>query len=323
MPICTSHLADVLPRDALRLIKMGFKGWLGADLDDEFLASTTVQSIVYGIFAVWIESDSPEEFRWEDARDALDVGVIADIVYSALPPSVVNVPRVRGALEGVAAVLRRVNRNSLATQFDSRAVEYFYEPFLASYNPKLRNKLGVWYTPPEVAAYQVARADQHLRFDLRIPEGLADESVVVLDPAVGTGTYLAAVYHHLFDTYLEQGHSTSQAAELLREAAKTRLAGFDVLPAALLIGDLHLRRLLRRFGAPLRSGERPAVFLANSLDGWFAKTDPKQMIFPWAAATTEVEAANRFKHDERVLVVLGNPPYEGYSSRPYRGRTAA
>ena len=312
-------LANVLPEDALGSIKTGFRDWLKADLDDEFLVSTTVQAVVYGMFATWLESDSPGEFKWQDARDGLDLDVIAEIVYSALPPGVINAESVKRLLEGVAGVLRRVDRDGLAEQFDSRAIEYFYEPFLAAYDPKLRDRLGVWYTPAEIAAYQVARADHHLKVNLGINDGLADDSVIVLDPAVGTGTYLAAVYDHLYGSYQAQGNSPSEAAELLREAATRRLVGFEVLPAALLIADLHLRRLLRQRGVPLESEQRPAVYLTNSLSGWFDKDDPDQMQFPWAAARAEVEAANRYKRDERVLVVLGNPPVRGVLVRDHRG----
>ncbi len=307
-------LADVLPQDALESIRQGFKNWLKADLDGEFLVSTTVQAVVYGMFATWLESDSPDRFRWQDARDGLDIDVMADIVYSALSPQVVSAPRAGRLLDGIAGVLRRVDRDGLAEQFDNRAIEYFYEPFLAAYDSKLRDKLGVWYTPAKIAAYQVARADHHLREDLGIEGGLTDPSVFVLDPAAGTGTYLAAVYDHLYKTYTGQGHSHSEAAEMLREAALARLVGFEILPAALLIGSLHLRRLLHRRGAPLAPGQRPAMFLTNSLTGWFDRDDPEQIPFEWARVAAEVETANRFKHDERVLVVLGNPPYQGYSS---------
>lgn len=308
-------LAQVLPIDSLEPIKSGFKNWLGTEIADDFLASTAVQAIVYGMFATWLESDFPDNFKWQDVRDRpLNVGAIADIVYAALPPPVANDPEVRSLLEGTAGVLRRFDRKSISEQFDNRAIEYFYEPFLAAYNPKLRDKLGVWYTPSEIAAYQVARANHHLKEDLGIAAGLADESVIVLDPAVGTGTYLAAVYDHLHAGYSSQGIPPSLAAEMVREAAKTRLVGFDVLLASLLICDLHLRRRLHRFGAPLEPSDRPSVYLTNSLSGWFTKDDPAQMSLLWTAAEREVEAANKYKRDERVLVMLGNPPYDGYSS---------
>lgn len=129
LAIHAKRLAGVLPKGNLGTIKKGFKEWLGADLDDAFLVSTTVQAVVYGAFASWLESDSPENFQWQVVRDDLDVGIIAEIVYSALGPNVTSDPQVRSLLEGVAGVLRRVDRDDLAGQFDSRAIEYFYEPF--------------------------------------------------------------------------------------------------------------------------------------------------------------------------------------------------
>ena len=158
----------------------------------------------------------------------------------------------------------------------------------------------------------MARADRHLREDLHVNGGLANPAVIVLDPAVGTGTYLAAAYDHLYEACLEDGYSREESTDILSDAAKSRIVGFDILPAALLVADLNLRRRLRRRGAPLAPDERPAVFMANSLTGWFEKDDPDTL--PWLAVREEVEAANRYKHDERVLVVLGNPPYHGYSS---------
>ncbi len=307
-------LVDALPHGGLESVRKGFRDWLKADLDDEFLVPTTVQAIVYGMFATWLESDDPGAFEWRDTPGELSVDVIAEIVHAALPPAVVREGSVKLLLEGVAGVLRRVERNALAEAFDDRAIEYFYEPFLAEFDSALRDTLGVWYTPPEIAAYQVARADHHLKTDLGISAGLADDSVIVLDPAAGTGTYLAAVYDYLHGAFMKQGHSPSEAAQLLREAARTRLVGFEILPAALLISDLHLRRLLRRHNVPLASGERPAVYLTNSLSGWFDADDPNQMALPGATARKEVETANRYKRDERVLVVLGNPPWQGYSS---------
>ena len=314
LAVHAKSLAALLPSSAFTQIKAGFKGWLGAELDDRFLVSTTVQAVVYGIFATWLESDEPEQFRWQDARDSLDVGVIADIVYSALPPRIVKLPKVEGMLEGIEGILRRVDRDAFARQFDGRAIEYFYEPFLNAYDAVMRDSLGIWFTPPAIAAYQVARADRHLRDDLHVAGGLANASVIVLDPAVGTGTYLAAVYDHLYDTYIQDGYSDTEAGELLRQAAKTRLVGFDILPSALVIADLNLRLKLERRGVALEPGDRAAVFLANSLTGWFDKDDPDEMALEWPSAKEEVEVANRYKHDEPVLVVLGNPPYEGYSS---------
>ena len=305
------------PEEAFQHIQAAFSDWLKAELDDKFLVSTTVQLVVYGIFATWLQSKSPDSVEWQHVRDGLGDTAIAEIVYSALAPSVTQHWQVASTLQSIAEVLRRVDRDALAVDFDNNAIEYFYEPFLAAYDPKLRDRLGVWYTPQQIAAYQVARCDHHLKTHLHIDDGLADEGVIVLDPAAGTGTYLAAVYEHLHEAYQQQGHNPDQAAQKVREDAKNRIAGFDILPAALVIGDLHLRRMLERLGAPIERGHRPALYLTNSLLGWFPDSFPPQGALPWAAAERESAAANRYKQKDRpVLVVLGNPPYEGYAKEP-------
>ena len=94
-------------------------------------------------------------------------------------------------LDWTAAALDRVDRAAFFDRFDAgEAVPYFYEPFLEAFDPDLRKQLGVWYTPPEVVRYMVARVDMALKEDLGIADGLAAENVYVLDPCCGTGTYL-------------------------------------------------------------------------------------------------------------------------------------
>ena len=92
-----------------------------------------------------------------------------------------------------------MDRASFFDQFEEgHAVQYFYEPFLEAFDPQLRKDLGVWYTPPEIVQYMVARVDTVLREELDLPDGLADPRVYVLDPCCGTGAYLVEVLkqHH-------------------------------------------------------------------------------------------------------------------------------
>ena len=97
-------------------------------------------------------------------------------------------------LDRAAAALNRVDRAAFFTRFEQHhAVQYFYEPFLEAFDPELRKELGVWYTPPEIVEYMVARVDTVLREELDVPDGLADPRVYVLDPCCGTGAYLVEV----------------------------------------------------------------------------------------------------------------------------------
>ena len=109
-------------------------------------------------------------------------------------PEPTRAARAGRSLDWAAGVLNRVDRRRFFQKFeDEHAVQYFYEPFLEAFDPDLRKELGVWYTPPEIVKYQVARVDTVLREELDLPDGLADPNVIVLDPCCGTGAYLVEV----------------------------------------------------------------------------------------------------------------------------------
>jgi hypothetical protein len=214
---------------------------LEVELPKELLVPTVVQTFIYGLFAAWLESDDPQDFQWVDATYRLSMPVYADMLHEILTPAFVRRFGGPGTLTAAARVLTWVDRDAFNTAFEGGAIEYFYEPFLAQFDPDLRDRLGVWYTPAAIAEYQVARVDHHLRTDLGIERGLADPSVVVLDPAVGTGTYLAAVLRHIHRSEIARGEPASIAAEHARAAVRDRLIGFEVLPAASDVSPFHDR----------------------------------------------------------------------------------
>jgi len=195
---------------------------------------------------------------------------------------------------------------------EDHAVQYFYEPFLQAYDPVLRKELGVWYTPEEIVRYQVARVDTVLREELGIADGLADPNVYVLDPCCGTGAYLVEVLRTIHRT-LESKGGDALVAQDLKRAAMDRVFGFEILPAPFVISHLQLGLLLQDLGAPLANRrERVAVYLTNALTGWEPPKGPKKrFLFP--ELDEEREAADRVKQDVRILVVLGNPPYNGFA----------
>lgn len=291
-----------------------FESGLGTELDREFFVPTVVQTLTYGMFAAWLTSEEPpNEFDWQSAAYQVEVPLFADVLHASLRPKLIKKCNLLPHLGAIAAVLRRVDRDAFTARLDNGAIEYFYEPFLAHFDETLRDQLGVWYTPREIATYQTARCDHHLKADLSEADGLASKSVIILDPAVGTGTYLAQVYEAIYQAHIANGEPPSVAAERLKEAALSRVVGFEILPAAFIIAHLHLALTLRRLGVELAEGERLQVFLTNSLSGWDPKHSPPSMVlFP--ELEEEIEAARQVKQREPVMVILGNPPYEGYSS---------
>ncbi len=151
-----------------------------------------------------------------------------------------------------------------------------------------------------------------LRAELDIPDGLADPRVVVLDPCCGTGAYLRAVLGRIAATLHEKGGDALVAQDLKR-AAMERVFGFEILPAPFVISHMQLGLELERLGAPLSDAkaERVGVYLTNALTGWEPPKEPKRLLFPELEA--ERDAAERVKLQEPILVVLGNPPYNGYA----------
>lgn len=297
----------------LNPIRQALSDGLHIDLAPEFLVATVVQTLVYGLFAAWLDAPSPLEFNWMDAAYRLDVPVFADVLHASLSPALVHRCNLNQHLDSVGRVLSWVNRESFEAGFDGGAIEYFYEPFLAEFDSELRDRLGVWYTPRQIAEYQVARVDHHLKENLGIVAGLADPSVYILDPACGTGTYLAAVLRFIKQAHEVNNEPDSIVLGRVREAALTRVLGFEILPSAFIVSHIHLSRLLRQMGADPLGSHRLRVFLTNSLTGWRSEDSPVgPTLFPQLAE--ELHDASVVKHNEPVLVILGNPPYQGYSS---------
>ena len=168
---------------------------------EHFFRSTLVQTLFYGLFASWVlwskEHDGPGDssrFDWKTAAWTLRVPVVKALFEQVATPSRLGALGLVPVLDRAAAALNRVDRAAFFTRFEQHhAVQYFYEPFLEAFDPELRKELGVWYTPPEIVEYMVARVDTVLREELDVPDGLADPRVYVLDPCCGTGAYLVEV----------------------------------------------------------------------------------------------------------------------------------
>ena len=314
--------------DALGLQFEGEKG-------DHFFRSTLVQTLFYGMFAAWVlwarGRDRNEEipwegrFQWETASQTLHVPMVAELFYQFSNPGRLRDLDISEVLEWAEEVLWRVQRGPFFEKFqEHHAVQYFYEPFLEAFDPALRKELGVWYTPDEVVKYMVARVDWALREELGIADGLADPSVVVLDPCCGTGAYLVEVLRTIDRTLTAQGADALTRNDVKR-AALERVIGFEIMPAPFVVAHLQLGILLAELGVPLKDAdERAAIYLTNALAGWGDGTiqPPKDkrvvagqmhstLLFPEFAE--ERDAADRIKREERILVVIGNPPYNGYA----------
>ncbi|HMO47528.1 MAG TPA: N-6 DNA methylase [Rubrivivax sp.] len=319
------ELAPPAAQQQLAVLEKSLEAALGVSFDakdgEHFFRSTLVQTLFYGVFAAWVlrhQDGAAGRFDWKTAAYDLNVPMISALFEQLSQPTKLKALDLTAVLDWAADALNRVDQASFFKKFEARqSVQYFYEPFLEAFDPELRKQLGVWYTPREIVQYQVARVDQALRTELGIADGLADPQVVVLDPCCGTGAYLVEVLDVIAQRLAAQGNAALAGHELKR-AMQERIFGFELLPAPYVVAHLQLGLLLQRLNAPLQthadgSGERVGVYLTNALTGWEPRKEPKTQLLPFPELAAERDAANSVKREQKVLVILGNPPYNGYA----------
>jgi hypothetical protein len=313
----------VAPMGTLEPVKKALTDALGVHFSGErgthFFQSTLIQTLFYGVFSAWVlwhesHPKSGDRFQWRLSAEHLGLPILRTLfVQLAGDPKKVRALQLEEVLDWTEECLARVDRTGFFARYDmGDAVQYFYEPFLAEFDPELRKDFGVWYTPPEIVRYMVERVDQSLRENFGLADGLADPSVIVLDPCCGTGAYLVESLR-LIRRRLVEGYGETQAALKIREVAKKRLFGFELLPAPYVVAHLQIDLMLTRWGAALNHerDERAGVYLTNALTGWVPVRVPKNL--PFAEFGDERDAADSVKQREHILVILGNPPYDGFA----------
>ena len=311
-----------------RALGVTFEGQEG----EEFFRSSLIQTAYYGLFAgcvLWRRSGAQGTFRWEDLSTYLKIPFLGQLFHEFRHPARIRELRLAHHLDLATEVLGRVDPVAFFTRFRaptleqeagskgaaaSAAILYFYEPFLEAFDPELRKELGVWYTPGEIVSYQVRKVDQLLREELGCERGFADERVVVLDPCCGTGAYLLEVLRCMARQLREEGEEALLGAKL-RDAFSRRIIGFEILTAPFVISQLQLYLVLSELGVAPDEGHRPAVFLTNALTGWHGE---EQMKLNFPELQQEHDAARAVKKDAKIIVILGNPPYNRFAGVPLK-----
>ncbi|MCD0167334.1 N-6 DNA methylase, partial [Deinococcus sp. 12RED42] len=281
---------------------------------EHFFRATLVQTLFYGLFSAWVihhEAGNTAPFNWRGAAFDLHLRVLQRLFSEVAKPATMRSMNLVEVMDQAQEVLDRVNREAFFARFSgAHAVQYFYEPFLAAYDPELREQFGVWYTPDEVVTYMVEQVDRALRDELGLPLGLASEEVVILDPCTGTGTYILKVLERIHRTLQETGQADAFSGHDLKEIALKRVFGFELMPAPFVVAHMRLNMQLKQFGIELGEDERLGVYLTNALTGYEDKGSPDLATF--GEFLSEWQESSQVKQNEPVLVVIGNPPYAGF-----------
>ena len=321
-----SYARDALSRvdaagdlPALNTVRSALEDALGITFDEEkgdhFFRSTLVQTLFYGLFSAWViwaraTPRNPPRFDWRSAGWSLHVPFVQTLFQQLTSPQHIKQLDLVEVLDWTGNTLNRIDAAEFLKRFDQgEAVQYFYEPFLEAFDPKLRKQFGVWYTPAEIVDYMVARVDRALKDELNIADGLADERVYVLDPCCGTGGFVNAVLRRI-SANLENHGLGDALADRLRDAAQKRVFGFEIMPAPFVVAHMQAGMTLANMDAPLAADTRPAIYLTNALTGWEPHTN-KPLPFPELEA--ERASADAVKQATPILVILGNPPYDGFA----------
>ena len=318
-----------------------FKDVLIQELKPADFADIYAQTIAYGMFAARLHDDTPDDFsREEAARLIPKTNPFLRQIFNNLAGNDLD-ERIAWVVDDLVTVFQATNLQKIMASYSRDKLHHdpmihFYEDFLSEYNPKLRKSKGVWYTPQPVVGFIVRAVDEILQKEFGLPEGLADYSMIerevaveqsrdrrttdgmkhapkrfhrvqILDPATGTGTFLAEVVNQIYDRYRD---NQGIWQEYVEQHLLPRLNGFEILMASYAVAHIKLDMLLGETGYQHNTDKRLHVYLTNSLEE--SNNEPRTLFAQWLSR--EATEANIIKRDYPVMVMIGNPPYNGSST---------
>lgn len=334
-------VADEQKESSLSNQYQAFREHLIHDISPEDFADIYAETIAYGMFAARLHDQSLETFSRQEALDLLPKSnPFLRSLFSYVAGADLD-DRIRWLIDDLAAVFQAANVSSLLEGFGSLTGRqdpflHFYETFLAAYNPAKRKARGVWYTPEAVVNFIVRAVDDVLKTEFDLPDGLADTSkitidwdtgqsdkkgkhiitqkevhrVQVLDPATGTGTFLAEVIKQIAPKV--KGIAPGMWSGYVEQDLLPRIYGFELLMASYAMCHMKLDMVLTELGyKPSANPPRLGVYLTNSLEE--GERDVRDLFMAqWL--TKEAREANTIKRQMPIMCILGNPPYAGESS---------
>ena len=306
-----------------------FRQVLIHDITPKTFADIYAQTIAYGMFAARLHDNTPDDFTRAEAANLIPKSnpflrkIFQQIAGYDLDE------RIAWIVDDLVSAFAATDMEKIMQGFGKSTQQtdpmlHFYEDFLFQYDPAAKKQCGVYYTPQPVVEFIVRAVDDILRSEFNLPMGLADTSKVeveheieqdlkhrkekvlkhrvqVLDPATGTGTFLAETVRQI---KRDLGGQLGAWDSYVPEHLLPRLHGFELMMAPYTIAHLKLDM---EIGIP--SQQRLRVYLTNSLEE--ANPDANTLFGLYLAE--EANAASNIKKEAPVMIVMGNPPYSGES----------
>jgi len=308
--------SDSVKNKELIHIYKAIKKMLVHDLTIDAFSDMYAQTLVYGLFVARYYDDSPDTFTRQEARDLVPASnpFLQHFFDHIAGPNFDK--RLSYIVDELCLVFQHSDTKKLIEEYmgDADPVIHFYEDFLKEYDPALRKKMGAYYTPLPVVRFIIRSVDYILQKEFNLPNGLADSSklpnnkhrVQILDPAVGTGTFISATIRTIYKRLKKQGQSGRWPAYVHHDLLP-RLHGFELMMAPYTIAHLKLSIAFRKTGF-WKFHRRLGIYLTNSLEKSEAQQDLLAFGFAESIAE-EAKEADKIKRETPIMVIIGNPPY--------------
>ena len=309
-------ISDSAQNKELIHIYKAIKKMLVHDLTIDTFSDMYAQTLVYGLFVARYYDDSPDTFSRQEARDLVPASnpFLQHFFDHIAGPNFDK--RLSYIVDELCLVFQHADTKKLIEEYMGNAdpVIHFYEDFLKEYDPALRKKMGAYYTPLPVVKFIIRSVDYILQKEFNLPNGLADTSklpnnkhrVQILDPAVGTGTFISATIRTIYERLKKQGQ-VGRWPSYVHNDLLPRLHGFELMMAPYTIAHLKLSLAFKKTGF-WKFHRRLGIYLTNSLE----QSEAQQNLLSFGFAESiaeEAREADKIKRETPIMVVIGNPPY--------------
>jgi len=315
--VIEKNIANSDENSSLKQQLKGFQQVLLPAMTYVQFADIYAQTIAYGMFVARLQDFSNDNFTRQNTATLIpQSNPFLRNLFQYIAGFDLD-ENIRWLVDAIADMFNCVDVTAIHKEFESKDKDpflHFYEDFLTKYDKKLKNARGAYYTPMAVVKFIVNAVDDILKNDFGIAEGLADTSKVdqfhrvqILDPATGTGTFLAEVVRKIYQQF---ENNAGMWNDYVKNHLIPRLNGFEIMMSPYTIAHLKIETILQEFGYDANNNNRLQIYLADSLENPKKNVDP----IPFAQwLSNEAAEATKIKNNVPVMVILGNPPYSGIS----------
>ncbi|ECH4206862.1 N-6 DNA methylase [Campylobacter jejuni] len=329
--ILKDELLLSIENEALISLFNTFKETLYKELSYEEFCDSFAQTLTYSLFLAKLNNDTAKEIDLNNAKKFIPKSFpLIRSMSGFLDDSFENLESIKWLLEEIINIINHIDITSIIKELNKTGEKdlfnrptilsthkdpylHFYETFLASYDPKLREVRGVYYTPAPVVIFIINAIDEVLKQDFNHKKGLSealDKNITLLDFATGTGTFLLEAFRKALEPINKNSVNYNPKALI------DKFCGFEFLIAPYTIAHLKLSQSFKEeFNSPLNDNESLKIALTNTLysKSTTQEENSQNTLFTLADLTNEFKKAQKIK-EEQILIITGNPPYSGASS---------